>query len=97
MGKEILTFGDIEIEKHKFHRYKSPTFLEDVGIDNILVSNKVSLGEKNYKYFINYLCNDYKIKSLHIILSKMSAYVKSMMVQLNGCIFLIEDDDLLEK
>ena len=24
MGKEINTFGDIEIEKHKFHRFKSP-------------------------------------------------------------------------
>ena len=23
MGKEILTFGDIEIEKNKFYRYKS--------------------------------------------------------------------------
>ena len=23
MGKEIMTFGDIEIEKHKFHRYKT--------------------------------------------------------------------------
>ena len=26
MGKEMITFGDIEIEKHKFHRYKSPIF-----------------------------------------------------------------------
>ena len=28
MGKEILTFGDIEIEKNKFYRYKSPIFLK---------------------------------------------------------------------
>ena len=27
MGKEILTFGDIEIEKNKFCRHKSPIFL----------------------------------------------------------------------
>ena len=26
MGKEIITFGDIEIEKHKLHRYKNPFF-----------------------------------------------------------------------
>ena len=32
MGKQILTFGDIEIEKDKFYRYKSPIFLEDVDI-----------------------------------------------------------------
>ena len=24
MGKDILTFGDIEIEKNKFYRYKIP-------------------------------------------------------------------------
>ena len=29
MGKDILTFGDIEIEKNKFCCYKSPVFLED--------------------------------------------------------------------
>ena len=26
MGKEILSFGDIEIEKHKFYRNKIPIF-----------------------------------------------------------------------
>ena len=26
MGKEILMFGDSEIEKHKFQRYKNPFF-----------------------------------------------------------------------
>ena len=28
MGKEILTFGNIEIEKNKFYRYKTPVFWE---------------------------------------------------------------------
>ena len=51
MGKEIITFGYIEIEKHKFYRYKSPIFLEDVDNDNALVSSKISSGEKFYKYF----------------------------------------------
>ena len=26
MGKEILTFGNIEIEKNKFYRHKTPNF-----------------------------------------------------------------------
>ena len=26
MCKEIVTFGDVEIEKHKSYRYKSPIF-----------------------------------------------------------------------
>ena len=37
----------------------------------------ISFGEKNRKYFIGYLYNDDKIKPLHIILPKKSAYVKS--------------------
>ena len=50
MGKEIIMHGDIEIEKRKFHR-KNLILLEDVGIDNILISIIVSSGEK-HKHFI---------------------------------------------
>ena len=46
MRKEILMFGDIEAEKHKFYHHKSPTFLEDLDINNVSVSNKISSGEK---------------------------------------------------
>ena len=47
----MLTFGDIDIEKNKFYRHESPTFLEDVDIEKVAVSNKISSGEKIYKYF----------------------------------------------
>ena len=61
--KEILTFGDIETEKHKSYSYKSPTFKKDVEIENIFVSNKISSCENNYKYFIiGYLQDDYVYK-----------------------------------
>ena len=46
MGKEIITFGDIEIEKRKFHHRKNLIFLEYVDIDNILISRMVCSGEK---------------------------------------------------
>ena len=32
MGKEILTFGNIEIEKNKFCRHKTPALEGDVSI-----------------------------------------------------------------
>ena len=38
----------------------------------VLVSNKISFDEKNYKYFIGYLHNDNKVKPLHIMLPKRS-------------------------
>ena len=77
MGKEILTFEDIEIEKNKFYRYKCNAPRRDVDIEKVLVSNKISFGEKNYKYFISYLYNDDKVQPLHIMLPKTSACVKS--------------------
>ena len=42
----------------------------------IQASSMVPLGEK-YKYFTSYEDDDYKIKPLHKILPKISAYVKS--------------------
>ena len=87
MRKEILIFGDIEIENDKFYCYKSPIFAADVDIDIELVSNKISFGEKNYKYFIDYLYNDCEIKPLHIMLPKTSTYVKSYDCQIKWMYF----------
>ena len=70
MGKEILTFGDIEIEK-------TPIFLGDVGIEKVLVLNKIYFGEKNCKYFIGFLYNGNKVKPFNIMLPITSPYVKS--------------------
>ena len=72
-------------------------FLEDVDIKKLLVSNKMSSGKKNYKFFIGYLHDDDKVKSLHIMLPKTSAYLKSYDGQTKWKYFLIEDNNLLEK
>ena len=69
----------------------------EVDIEKVLVSNKISFGEKNYKYFIGYLHNGNKVKPLTVMLPKTSAYVKSYDKQTKEMYFLIEDNDLLEK
>ena len=46
MNKEIITFGDTEIEKRKFHHRKNLILLEYVDIDSILTSSLVFYGEK---------------------------------------------------
>ena len=81
----------------KNYRNKTPIFLKDVDIEKVFVSNKISFGEKNYKYLIGYLYNDSKVKPLHIMLPKTSAYVKSYDGQIKDLYFLIEGDILLEK
>ena len=42
----MVDIGDIE----DFCRYKSPIFLKDADIGKVLVTNKISSGEKYYKW-----------------------------------------------
>ena len=69
MGKEFLTFGDIQIEKNKLYLHKTPILLRDVYIEKVLVSNKVSFGEKSR--------NTLLVKPLHFITDKVSADMKN--------------------
>ena len=50
MGKNVLMFGDNEIEKQKSHRHKNLILLEDIDGDKTFVSSKISFCEKNYNY-----------------------------------------------
>ena len=46
MGNEILTFGDIEIQKINFTAIKALFFKKDVNIKKVLVSKKILSGDK---------------------------------------------------
>ena len=52
-------------------------FLKQAYIEKVLVSKNISSVERNSKYFIGCLYNDYKVRPLHIMLPKTSAFVKS--------------------
>ena len=51
MEKTIRKFGDIEIQKQKFYQLVS---IKNINIYKIIVSSKVSFGQKGFKYFIGY-------------------------------------------
>ena len=89
-------FNDIEIEEN-ITPNQTPIFLKNVDTEKILVSNKISFGEKNQKYFIGYLYNGHEVKPLHIMLCITSADVKSYDGQTKWIYYLIEDNDLLLK
>ena len=56
---------------HKFYCYKNPIILEDADIKNVFLRTRFLLvKKKNYKYFIGYLYDDYKIKPFIINASK---------------------------
>ena len=64
MGKDVLTFEDIETEKN-YHQ-KTPILLRDIGTEKVIVPNKILFAEKNYRHFIGYLYDN---------LSKLSHYI----------------------
>ena len=56
MDEQIITIDDTQIESPMlpFHQHKSPISIDNINIDKIVVSNKVSFGKKDFKYFIGY-------------------------------------------
>ena len=54
IDKKIMKLYDTEIEKYKFHQYKSPISTDNIDNNKIVVSNKVSFGKKDFRYFIGY-------------------------------------------
>ena len=51
MDKEIIMFGNIEVEKHKFHQYKNPISISDVDMSKIVMSNRLPFGKKDFKFY----------------------------------------------
>ena len=52
--KKNIKFGDIEIQKQKFHQHKRLISIKNIDINKIVVSNKASFGRKGFKYLILY-------------------------------------------
>ena len=69
----MIKFDDIEIDIYKFHQYKSPILIDYIDINKIVVSNKISYGKNDFKYFIGYK-DAKRIRPLCILLPKISAY-----------------------
>ena len=62
MRNKKFAIGDIEVKQNAFLKSKNPIEINEVDIDKIVISDKASYGNK--------------IKSLCIMLPKMSGYVK---------------------
>ena len=67
MGKEVLTFADIQIEKINFTAIKVVFSLRDINIESVSVSQKISFGGKTV--------NTLLVTSMMII--KLSHYIQA--------------------
>ena len=59
MSRKNISFDDKKIKKSDFYQNKKINKINDINVNNILVSKKELWGTKNsFKYFIGYNDND---------------------------------------
>ena len=76
MSGKNINFDDKKIKKSIFYKNKTINNIEEIDINNILVSKKEPYGNKNLvKYFIGYNDNDI-IRPLCIRLPQMTGYAR---------------------
>ena len=78
MGGKNINFDDKKFKRSTFYKNKAINDIEDIDVNNILVSKKEWYGNKNsFKCFIGYNDNDNDIiRSLCIRLSQMTGYAR---------------------
>ena len=54
MDKKVIKFDDTEIEKYEFSQHKNAILINDIDINEIVVSNMLPSGKQDFKYFIGY-------------------------------------------
>ena len=96
MSKKILKFDDVEVNKKELHTSKQLIALDLEDINKILVSDKFKHSDKGFQYFAGYE-NDNIIRSLCIIFSQMSRYIKHFVNDGKNMPLKIEGDNALVK
>ena len=95
MDKRIIKFDDAEIEEYNYLQYKSPISINDIDINEIVVSKKFPFGKQDFKYFIGYKDNK-EIRLLCIFFPEMSIYKRYSDKTKCTC-FMIKDENIFDK
>ena len=96
MSGKNINFDDKKIRRSSFYKNKKINNIEDIDVNNILVSKKEPYGTKNsYKYFIGYNDND-NIRPLYIRLPQMTEYARKFNENATMS-FIVKDKKLLKK
>ena len=86
---KIINFDDTEAEKYEFYQHKSCISINDIDINEIIVSKKFSFCKQDFKTCIGNK-EDKEIRPLSVFFLKLSLYKKYS--GKNKCIyFMIKD------
>ena len=96
MSGKNINFNDKKIKKSSFYKDKKINNIEEIDVNNILVSKKEPYGTKNsHKYFIGYNDND-NIRPLCIRLPQMTGYARKFDENATMS-FIVKNKQLLKK
>ena len=86
----------LKLIRKKCHASKQPITLNPVNVNQILISDKFSYGDTDFKHFVGYK-DDNIVRSLCIILSQMSGCIKYFDNSGKNMSLMIEVDSALVK
>ena len=96
MSGKNINFNHKKFKKSIFYKNKAINNIEDINVDNILISKKEPYGNKNsFKYFIGYYDNDI-IRPICIRLPQMTGYARKFDENATMS-FIVKDKQLLKK
>ena len=76
MSGKYINFDEKKIKRSSFYKNKKINYIEDIDVNNILVSKKEAYSTKSsLKYFIGYIDNNI-IRPLCIRLPQMTGYAR---------------------
>ena len=95
MSRKNINFEEEKIKNSHFYKNKKIKKIDDIDINNILISKKEAYGTKNsFKYFIGYNDND-TIRPFYIKLPQMTGYFRKFKENLTTS-FRVKDKQLLK-
>ena len=96
ISEKNINFNDKKIRKSTFYKNKEIYSIDDIDVNNILVSKKESYGTKTFlKYLIGYNDNDI-IRPLCVKLPQMTGYARKFDENATMS-FIVKDKHLLKK
>ena len=93
MKQEAVYFGENGIIKSAFHKNEKPNNINEVDIEEIVLSHKKSYGKDSFEYFIGYRHKGNAFPSYH----QMNAYVKYFDKNSKYMNLLVIDKEIFEK
>ena len=74
-GQKIIKFDHTEIEKYNLHQYKGSILIDNIDVNKVVVSIKISFGKNDFKYFISSK------------VAKTRVDIEKILIKLNLCLF----------